>query len=139
MDADDEGTRMAYEFTWHARSSSIDETDHLYYPELFRLLDEGIEALLEEVGYPLSRLILDEEFALPIVHVEADYLAPVTLGDAVACRIDPEPGESSIRFRGTGAVDDERVFEATIVRVFVDETFEKRPLPGEIREALERV
>lgn len=131
---------MGYEFTWHARSSSIDETNHIYYPELFRLLDEGIEALLEEIGYPLSRLIPDEGYALPIVHAEADYLAPIEFGDAVACTIAPDSGESSIRFHGTGTVDGERVFEATIIRVFVDtETFEKRPLPDRMRQRLPRL
>lgn len=58
---------MAYEFQWRARSSSVDETNHIYYPRLFDALDDGIEALLEETGYPLHRLIPQEQRALPIV------------------------------------------------------------------------
>lgn len=128
---------MAYEFQWRARSSSVDETNHIYYPRLFDSLDDGIEALLEEIGYPLHRLIPDEKRALPIVHAEADYLDPIAFGDTVSGSLVPTVGESSIEFHGTGTVDDARVFEATIVRVFVDmETFEKRPLPEEMRSQL---
>jgi 1,4-dihydroxy-2-naphthoyl-CoA hydrolase len=81
---------VTYEFTWQARSSSVDETEHIYHPELFRLVDEGIEALLEEIGVPLSQLIPEEGYALPIVHAEADFTAPIRFGDEVACRIDPD-------------------------------------------------
>lgn len=128
---------MGYEFSWHARSSSVDETDHIYFPELFRLLDEGIEALLEDVGYPLHRLIPEEEQALPIVHAAADYHRPVAFGDVVECTITPTVGESSVEFEGTGRVDGETVFEATVVRVLVEtDEFTKRPLPDAMRERL---
>lgn len=128
---------MGYDFHWEARSSSVDETNHIYYPQLFRHLDDGIEALLEDAGYPIYRLIRDEERALPIVHAEADYLDPIEFGDSVDCTITPDAGESSVEFRGKGTVDGRRVFEATIVRVFVDlETFEKRPLPDGMRTQL---
>lgn len=128
---------MGYVFTWRARSSSVDETDHIYFPELFRLFDEGIEALLEDVGYPLHRLIPEEDRALPIVHAEADYEAPIEFGDVVRCTITPDVGDSSVTFEGTGRVDDTSVFEATVVRVFVDtDTFSKRPLPDGMRDGL---
>lgn len=128
---------MAYEFQWRARSSSVDETNHIYYPRLFDDIDDGIEALLEEIGYPLHRLIPDVKRALPVVHAEADYLDPISFGDTVSCSLVPHVGESSIEFRGTGRVDEAQVFEATIVRVFVDmETFEKRPLPEDMRSRL---
>lgn len=130
---------MGYEFTWHARSSSIDETNHLYYPKLFEHIDNGIEALLEAIDHPLFELIPHEGHALPIVHVEANYLAPITFGDTVACTLSPEVGDASIRFHATGTVDGQRVFEATVVRVLVDmDSFEKRSLPTELRTAVTR-
>lgn len=129
-----------YDFTWRARSSRIDETNHIYYPELFRLLDDGIDALLKELGHSLLRLILEEDRALPIVYVEADYRSPIGFGDEVRCEINLEPGDSPVRFRGSGTVEGESVFDATIVRVFVDtESFEKRPLPDDLRSGLERI
>lgn len=131
---------MAYELTWNARSSSIDETNHIYYPELFRFLDDGIEALLQEIGYPLSELILQRGQALPIVHAEADYHSPIKFGDKVLCEIDPEPSESSVRFQGSGTVEGDKVFTATIVRVFVDtDSFNKQPLPEQLRDRLDKI
>jgi acyl-CoA thioesterase FadM len=131
---------VTYEFTWQARSSSVDETEHIYHPELFRLVDEGIEALLEEIGVPLSQLIPEEGYALPIVHAEADFTAPIRFGDEVACRIDPDPGESSVRFEASGTVDGEHVFDALVVRTFVEmETFDSESLPADLRERLGQV
>lgn len=128
---------MGYEFTWEARSSSIDETNHIYFPELFRLVDEGVESLLAEIDFSLSRLILEENQALPIVNAEADFLSPIRFGDSVICTIDPDIGESSVRFEASGTVDGRPVFESTIIRVFVDlDSFEKRPLPDDLRAQL---
>ena len=128
---------MSYEITWEARSSSIDETNHIYFPELFRLVDEGIESLLAEIDFSLPRLILEENQALPIVSAEADFLSPIRFGDSVICMIDPDIGESSVRFVASGSVDGRPVFESKIVRVFVDlDNFEKRPLPAELRAQL---
>lgn len=131
---------MTYEFTWHTRSSSVDETEHIYHPELFRLVDEGIEALLDEIGFPLSRLIPDEGYALPIVHAEADFTSPIRFGDEVACQIDPDPGESSVRFEAWGTVDGEHVFDALVVRAFVETgTFDSEALPEGLRDGLAQV
>lgn len=130
---------MGFEFTWTARSSSIDETSHIYFPELFRLVDEGIEALLAEIGFPLSRLIPEERRALPIVHAEADFLSPIAFGDTVTSTLVPSVGESSVSVRASGTVGGEAVYEATVVRVFVDaDSFEKRPIPVEMADGLGR-
>lgn len=128
---------MGYEYKWRARSSSIDETNQIYFPELFRHIDEKIEELLEQVDNPIYRLIADDGFALPVVRAEADYVAPIAFGDQVNGTIFPELGDSSVRFQCRGAVGNDRVFKATVVRVFVDlETFEKKPLPESLREEL---
>lgn len=130
---------MAYEYTWTAHTSSVDQTGNIYFPKLFEHADDGIQELLETIDYPLSDLIREDRYALPIVHAEVDYLAPISHGDRVSCAIRPDPGESSITFGIEADIAGDRAAAGAIVRVYVDlNGFEKHPLPDGLRSGLEQ-
>jgi 1,4-dihydroxy-2-naphthoyl-CoA hydrolase len=57
-----------------------DATGVLYFSEQFRMALEAFESFLRAKGDPLHEL-LQSPLIFPIVHAEADYLAPLKVGD----------------------------------------------------------
>ena len=55
-----------------------DATGVLYFPSQFQLVSETLEAFLRARNFPLDKLF-QSAYLLPVVHAEADYLAPVTV------------------------------------------------------------
>jgi 1,4-dihydroxy-2-naphthoyl-CoA hydrolase len=64
-----------------------DATGGLYFPELFKLALEAFEAFLIEKNFSLKEMLDTGEFHLPIVHAEADFKAPMHLGDVIEIRL----------------------------------------------------
>ena len=60
------------------RLRDTDATGVLYFTEQMRL---AVEVLEEH--FSLKKMLEKENFFLPIVHAEADYFLPLTLGDEV--------------------------------------------------------
>lgn len=61
--------------------SIVDAAGVLFYPELFRLAHDAYESMMADLGAPLSRLLEERQWALPIVHAEADFHRPIHHGD----------------------------------------------------------
>lgn len=126
---------MGYETKWQVRFGEVDRAGVIYYPVLFDNIHRGVEDLFQEAGFPFDE-ILSEGLGLPIVHAEADYLNPIQYGDTVELTITPLMGDSSIAFTAIGRIKD-TVFRAVEKHVIINQdTFEKRPVPTNLREAL---
>lgn len=63
------------------RLQDTDATGVLFFPEQLKMALETFEDFLIHHQMPLRKLIEDSPFLLPVVHAEADYLAPVMVGD----------------------------------------------------------
>lgn len=130
---------MAYTTHWTIRFGDIDWFRILYYPRLFDRLCVATEEVMEDHVIPFHRVIETYGVAMPIVHAEADYLAPIELGDEITIILDPEVGETTVTFRIEGVID-EPAFNATITHAIVDaDTFESAPVPQEIANSLNTV
>lgn len=73
---------------WHVakvvRFSHCDPAGIVYYPRYFDLLHEAKEDWLREaVGVSLPTLIAERRHGLPIVRLEAEFLAPSRMGDVL--------------------------------------------------------
>ncbi|HZY10670.1 MAG TPA: thioesterase family protein [Bacteroidota bacterium] len=121
------------------RLKDTDATGVLYFSEQLRLGLEAFEAFLEERGFSLRKL-LESPYLMPIVHAEADYHAPLMVGDAVEITVKvAQVGTSSIRLQYAFYDPDRKaaVGKAEIVHVLVDNQSRKSvPIPTFLREIL---
>ncbi len=70
----------------HVRMIQLRDTDAtgvLYFADQFKIALETLEFFLKKSGTSLGIIIDKENFLLPIVHAESDYLAPLRVGDEV--------------------------------------------------------
>lgn len=124
------------------RMHHTDAAGILYFANQFRIAHEAFESALSSHGIELYRIIAAADFALVIVHAEADYKAPLRIGDEIVVEVSADRiGDSSFtigyRFaRPTG----ETVGTASTVHVAIDKaSWTKRGLPGEVRTAITKL
>ncbi len=122
------------------RLGDTDATGVLYFPQQFKIALEAFEELLRERKFPLKDL-LNSAYLMPVVHAEADYLAPVKVDAELEIKLHIERvGTSSITlsccfFDLESGIE---VGKTKIVHVVVDrETRTSVPLPIFLRAALE--
>ena len=90
------------EMTRHSVTVRLHHTDAagvLFYSRLFELVQEAFETAMEAGGLPLGELLRDGGFRIPVVHAEADYAAPVRVGDVLEVRLAFEAGTRSLRVK----------------------------------------
>ena len=69
-----------FTYRMQVRLKSTDATGVLYFSEQFKMALEVFEEFLKARGFSLKKL-LESAYLMPIVHAEADYLAPLMVGD----------------------------------------------------------
>jgi YbgC/YbaW family acyl-CoA thioester hydrolase len=126
----------------YRKKVSLKETDAtgvLYFSEQFAYAMEAFEGYLSSKGFSLKQL-LDSPLLMPVVHAEADYLAPLHAGDEVVIKMGVETvGQSSVTliyqiFCPVRLMDIGRV---KIVHVAVDRiTQQSVPIPEWMRALL---
>ncbi len=94
-----------------------DATGVLYFTELQRMAIEAFED-----HFDLKKMLGQENFLLPIVHVEADYKVPLRCGDEVEISFIITPGTSSLTVSYQFMLGDVLAGNVTIVHVAVDRT-----------------
>ena len=130
---------MSYETEWTLRFGDVDPAGILYYPRLFDRVVRGYEELMIEAGWPVSELI-DGGTGMPIVNVEADLFSPARHGQTLDITLSPTVNESSVVFEVRFDHDGETVARAQQTMVTIDlDSFETRPVPEELRTALQAV
>ncbi|MCF8480954.1 MAG: acyl-CoA thioesterase [Rhodospirillum sp.] len=102
---------------------------------------EAIDAFWEANlnGLNWYRMVMDEHYGMPIVHMEMDMSAPITPRHLLDCRVMPlRLGRTSIEFSVRGDQNGQVRFEARFVCVCVDNaSFRKIPVPKAVRTCLE--
>lgn len=126
------------EFT-HRRKVRLQDTDAtgvLYFPEQLKMALEAFEDFLSH--HQISwRHLIDSPYLLPVVHAEADYLAPVMVGDELDIYLTVQTvGTKSVTL-SYRFVDHKRKLDvgtAKIIHVTVDkETRTSVPIPDFLR------
>jgi len=88
-------TDSLFEYGFTLRLHDTDAAGVIYFARLMQRAHEAYEAFLDANGLPLADLIAQGP-ALPLVHAEADFLAPIRLGQALRVRLQAaEIGRSS--------------------------------------------
>lgn len=80
----------------------FDEADGegiVFFGNYFRLAHRALEQFLPQIGIPWNEWFKNQEFGVPLRHVEADYLKPLIPGmEFQVLIVVSEIGESSVHF-----------------------------------------
>lgn len=122
------------------RLKDTDATGVLYFSEQYKFALEAFEEFLKDRGFSW-RALMGSAFLFPVVHCEAEYKAPLMVGDQLEVSFSvAKIGTSSITLQCTFR-DPERnidVGSTKIVHVAVDrESRQTVPIPDFLRPILE--
>lgn len=123
------------------RLKETDATGVLYCSELVSLGLEAFEAFLQAQGFVLSEMLAKKHFLMPVVHVEADFLAPLRVGDEVTIELAlSHLGTKSFHLTTNIFKMKAKVGTTTIVHVPISkESGASILLPAELIELLQRL
>jgi len=129
------------------RFGDTDAAGVMHFHQLLRWCHEAYEESLERFGISASAIFpspgATPEIALPIVHCQADYLAPLVVGDPLAIQLEPrrlDPGcfELHVAFHRGHPATGKPVARGLIRhRAIQTTTRERCPLPDPINRWLE--
>lgn len=122
------------------RMHDIDMAGILYFPRQFRFAHDALEDFVESVGLTFDQVFRKEHFVFVIVHAEADYLAPLRVGDRIEVSLVIEAiGNTSFTVAyQIHKTDKTLVGTAQTVHVTLDaKTRKKIPIPPPFRKFLE--
>lgn len=132
---------MTFLYATKVRMHDTDAAGVIYFANQFRMAHEAYEAYLDSVGISV-RALMESGCALPVVHAEADYTAPIQVGDTLQIQVSADAiGETSykILYRFLKGPD-VAVGSAQTVHVCIDlKTRRKKKLPDPIRAALKKI
>jgi YbgC/YbaW family acyl-CoA thioester hydrolase len=124
--------------TLPVRFHDVDSAGIVFFARIFEYAHDAYEIWLRGIGYPLDPPFHERDYGLPLVHAEADFQAPIRLGQEV--RVDlslTSIGTSSFkvssRLTGHDGVD---LATVRTIHVCVDpKTGRPIPLPEAMRTA----
>ena len=106
------------------RLRDTDATGVLYFTEQMRL---AVQVLEEK--FSLKEMLEKEAFLLPIVHAEADYFSPLTVGDEVEITLSVKTiGTTSFTLHYRLYKTEQEVGTVTLIHVAISKA-DKQPIP----------
>ena len=113
----------------------------LFFSHQFEIIHDAYEALLAKLGVGFPILIKEKNYFLPIVHAEADYKAPLFVGDRITIQVQlAHVGTTSFTF-SYKLLDAKKRLVGTARTVHVTtnkKTKKKIPLPPDMRRAIDK-
>lgn len=112
----------------------------LFFGHQFNMAHDAYESFMEQIGFAFAGIIRDSDFLVAIVRAEADFTAQLNVGDRLEIALSAEKvGETSYTLvYELKKTDDSPAGTVRTVHVCIDKTTrQKRPLPEELRQALE--
>jgi len=133
---------MLYEYETTVKLHDTDAAGLLFFGHQFRIAHDAYQAYLESCGFSFGKVLDEGKMLIPLVHAEANYLEPLTVGDKLIIEL-----TTSIISEHSFTLNyDLRLPDATLVgtvrtvHVTVDrKSRQKIPLPKQLRQALEKI
>lgn len=130
-----------YTYDTSIKLHQTDAAGVLFFANYFTIAHDAYEAFLESISHPFSEIFAKKDYLLLIVHAEADYMQPLTVGEVVSVEIRvARMGRTSYSLaysikNGTGkAVGAVKTVHATVD----GKTHRPIRLPDSLRSALEQ-
>lgn len=104
------------------RFAHVDAAGIVFYPRYFEMLNASVEDYFaKSVGVDFKTIHLDRELGVPTVKLEAEFVAPSRLGDALSFHLDVvRVGRSSVEFAIEVRCGEQTRFTAKVVLVCMD-------------------
>lgn len=67
-----------------------DAAGFMFFGALFTIAHDAYEAFLDSTGFPISTILQNSEFLIPIAHAEADYYIPISVSDKITVQLQVE-------------------------------------------------
>lgn len=113
----------------------------LFFSHIFEIAHDAYEAMLDEIGFPIGKILGEMDFVLPLVHAEADYKLPLRPSDEIVI-------QASIKRLGSTSYtvayqilnrENKTAATAETVHVVVDKfSGKKREIPPQLKDGLSR-
>lgn len=136
---------MAFEYPRTIHFPETDAAGVVFFASYFALCHEAYEEALTAAGMRVSDFFAGGRHGviIPIAHSEADYLRPLTLGDRIRIRVQPERLDAhrfAIRYEVVRIGPPEKtVSRARTEHVCIHATSRERvPLPAELAAWVDR-
>ena len=129
-------------FVYQAKTKMhhIDAAGVMFFGHYFYLAHDAYEAFLAEISFPVEN-ILQQNFLIPLTHAEADYKAPVRLGDSLTIdlRVD-KIGDTSFTVLYNISNQNNRPVASikTVHTIISKHSFKPIKIPPDFRKALLR-
>lgn len=123
------------------RMHDTDMAGILYFARQFRFAHDALEDFIESEGLNFDNIFNESHFIFVIAHAEADYLAPLTVGDKLDVHLCVEKIGSSSFTIGYQIYKNKDQLIGTVktVHVTIDAiTRQKIEIPPEFRKHLEK-
>jgi 4-hydroxybenzoyl-CoA thioesterase len=123
------------------RFQHCDPAGIVFFPQYLVLFHELIEDWFNEgLGGEYAEFVLKRRMGLPMVKLECDFLAPNTMGNILAMRLEvKEIGKSSIKLLGSASADGRECVRASLTVVHTSlEKLKSVPIPLDLRAAMLR-
>jgi 1,4-dihydroxy-2-naphthoyl-CoA hydrolase len=133
-------SRQPFEYRFSIRLHDTDAAGVLFFAHLLRHAHDAYEAFMERAGFGLAGLIAGTGPHLPLVHAEADFLAPLRHGEQVHVRLGlARLGGSSftLEYEFLGSEGNIRARARTVHVALAPEGGKSVPLPDALRRQLE--
>lgn len=127
-------------FSRRIQISDTDATGYIYFPALQKIAQEAFLSMLRErIQLTLADILSNQEYLLPIRHVEAEYFIPVFVDDVLDCSVRiSKIGETSLTYECDLFRAKELVGKVTFVHVRISrKTNRPDPFPESMRTQLE--
>ena len=128
----------------HNTSLHLRDTDAaglIYFPNLFNLAQETLEAFMESVGLDIGLVLRTTHFMFPVVHAEGDFKKQMHAGQRLRILLELEHvGTTSftLAYRIQDRGENDELATARVVHVVVDrQDGTKKPLPAVLLQALD--
>jgi 1,4-dihydroxy-2-naphthoyl-CoA hydrolase len=122
------------------RLAQTDAAGVVFFTEPLAIAHVAWEALLDALDQPVSRILSERRFALPIVEASTRILRPIRVGDDVEVAVTLEKlGRSSVVALFTLSVAGTVVSQCRTVHVAVDSAGRTTPLPDDLAAGLGRL
>jgi 1,4-dihydroxy-2-naphthoyl-CoA hydrolase len=132
-----------YEELRTIRFQDVDVAGIVFFARVQEYFHDALMACLDRAGIDV-RQMLKKKCGIPLIHAEADYLAPMRFGDSVSVEVvGMRFGETSIttgfRVRDTSRARKPMALGQT-VQVFMNmTTFSTQPVPSEFIHAIQGI
>lgn len=123
------------------RMHDTDMAGILYFPRQFRFVHDAWEDLMEKEGMNFDTLFTKTPYAFVVVHAEADYKAPLRVGDSLEVHVKTlHIGQTSFSIGYQIYKEDKTlVGTAKTVHVTIDRnSWQKIPIPNQLLDSLKK-